>query len=120
MVGQQRSTVHPPRQEGVIERLADRQRTSYGAVVDTLVDIVGVEAGGHHVHRVGPDPESAEYVGQPDALPGDRADGAELPLGAGGRGALLGAEEAAAVAGALVDRRHTFHREPAQVAQTAG
>ena len=36
------------------------------------------------------------------AFPGDGADGTELPLGAGGGRALLGAVEAAAVAGALV------------------
>ena len=104
MVGKQRLAVHAPREDRVVERLADRERTPDRAVVDAAGDVVRIEAGRLDRDGVGDDADLLEHVAEPDALPHDGADRAELPGGAGGRRALLAGEEAAPVAGALVDR----------------
>jgi hypothetical protein len=92
-------------------------------VVDVSRDVVGVEPGGLDRHGGGVQTDLLEHVAQPHALPLDRADGTdgtdgtERPRGAVGRGALLGVEEAAAAAGALVGGDELGVRKLLQVAQ---
>ncbi|MCW2813968.1 MAG: hypothetical protein JWN84_1423 [Nocardioides sp.] len=117
VVGQQVLAVGSPGQDRVVERLGDRERPADAAVVGAAAHEPVVQAGGLEGDRSGRDAEPTQHVAQPDALPRDRADRTELPCRAADLLSLLGGEEAAAVAGALVHRGVPDVRQRLEVSQ---
>ncbi len=112
----ERLAVHLVGDEHVVECLADRQRPTHVTLVDTAADDDGIEALGQHVDGVAPQPGPPQQQRQWDAAPAGRTDCAEAPLRAARRLALLGAEEAASVAGALDEGGRGPRRQPPELA----
>ena len=101
VVPRQGAAVHVPGDQDVVEGLGDRQRSAYASVVLTLVDVRVVEADPHHLHGIVEQAGMPQHGRQRHAGPAGRPDRAEAPLGPWARCALLLAEQAPAVAGAL-------------------
>ena len=115
VVGRQRFSVHLISQDHVVQRLGHRDRPPHPPVADPGHDEARIKPGRHDGHRLAGDPRPLQDGGQRDAAPGRHPDRAEPPGCAGHRLALLGGEEAPAVACALDRADHRARRQVQQV-----